>query len=185
MVHSLLHILRQGTGHTSDIHFICIFTFRLNKHLMPFFICKTYYLILNRRTVSGSCSVDHSGVKRRSIQIIPNDLMCLFIGVGEPAGFLRDLYIFRISRKGKRHYFFVSELFFHLAVINGISCDSGRCTGLKTEHFNSQLLQGIGKIIGCLKTVRPCIIAYIPINTSCLQISSCAENHCFTMINSA
>ena len=152
---------------------------------MSLFICKTNYFILNRRTITWTSSLDHTGIQRGTIQVRANNIMGSLIGVSQPAGFLLNLHVLRVCRKGKRHHSFVTELFFHFAVINGISCNSGRCSGLETEHFDSKLLQGIGQIICRLKSIGACIIAYITVNTSCLQVSSGTQNNCLTVVNCA
>ena len=54
-------ILRKRTGHAADVHLIGIKPLRLDKYLMPVLICKFYYFIFNRRTITGACSLDHTG----------------------------------------------------------------------------------------------------------------------------
>ena len=110
--------------------------------------------------------------------------MGFFVGICEPAGFLLYLNILRICGKRKWYYSLIPELFFHFAIINSISRYSCRRSCFKTKHFDSKLFQGIRKIISCLQSIWSRIIAYISINTSCFQISSGTENHCFTLINS-
>ena len=107
------------------------------------------------------------------------------IGISQPAGFLLDLHILRICGKRKWHYSLIAKLLFHLTIVYSISCDSGRCSSLETEHFNSQFLQRISQIIGCLQSIWTCIIAYITVNTACFQISSSTQNYRLTMVNSA
>ena len=109
--------------------------------------------------------------------------MCFFICISQPAGFLRNLYRLRIRRKGKRHNPFVTKLFFHLRIINSISCNSRWCSCLETKHFDSERFQGIRQIIGCLQTIWACIIADISVDASCLQVCSCTEYNCLTVIN--
>ena len=152
---------------------------------MSFFVSKTNYLIFNRRAVSWAGSLDHTGIQWRAVQVCADDIVSRLICVGKPAGFLFDLHVFRICGKGKWHYSLIPKLLLHFAVINGISCNSRRCSGFKTEHFNSQFFQRIGQIIGCLQTVWTCIIADITINTTCFQIGSGTQNNRLTMVNSS
>ena len=79
MIHSILYILRKRTGHTADIHFIGVDTFRFNEYLMAVLVGKFNDFVLDRRTVARTGSLNHSGKQWRTAQIIPNDLMCLFI----------------------------------------------------------------------------------------------------------
>ena len=79
MIHSILYILRKRTGHTADIHFVGVDTFRFNEYLMAVLVGKFNDFVLDRRTVARTGSLNHSGKQWRTAQIIPNDLMCLFI----------------------------------------------------------------------------------------------------------
>ena len=185
VVHFLLHIFRQRAGHTANVHLICVHSLWLNKHLMSFFICKTNYFILNRRAITWTSSLDHTRIQRGTIQIGTDNIMGSLIGISQPAGFLLDLHILRICGKRKWHYSLIPKLLFHLAVVDGISCNSGRCSSLETEHFNSQFFQRISQIIGCLQSIWTCIIAYITVNTACFQISSSTQNYRLTMVDSA
>ena len=45
--------------------------------------------------------------------------------------------------------------------------------------------QGIRKMVGCLKAVRPCRIAHLPIDTPGFQICSCAQYHSLCVIHCA
>ena len=110
----MLDILRQGAGHTADIHFIRVQPFRFDKYLMSGFICKSYHFVLDRRTVPRTGSLDHTGIQRGTIQIFPDDLMGFLVGIGQPAGYLIDLDTFRVGGERKRNDSLVSLLLFHL-----------------------------------------------------------------------
>ena len=140
-VHRDLHILRKRARHTSNIHFIRIKSFWFNKYLMTFFIRKTNDLVLDRWTVSRSGTFNHTGIQWRTVQIITDDLMRLFICVGQPAGSLFNLYILRISRERKRHNSFIAKLLFHFGIIDRISGNSCRCSCLEAEHLDSKLFE--------------------------------------------
>ena len=64
MIHIMLYIFWKRTRHTAHIHLIRKKSFWLNKYLMTIFICKSYYLILNRRTISRTSSFNISGIQR-------------------------------------------------------------------------------------------------------------------------
>ena len=183
MIHGVLHILRQRTGHPSYIHFVCIASFRFNKDLVTIFICKPHHFIFNRRTISWSGPFDGTAVERRSVQIFTYNFVCLLICISQPAGNLINLYCFWIRRKGKRNNLLISFLFLHFFKIHSPSIDSGRCSRLKPIHLNSQFFQRIRQMIRCLKSVRSGKIAYISINTSGFQIRTCTENHRLRMID--
>ena len=177
MIHGVLYVLGKGTGHSSYIHFVCIQSLRLDKYLMAVFIRESHHLVFNRRAVPGSCSLDHPGIKGRSVKITADDLVSLFVGIGKPAGFLPDLYRFRICGKRKGNDPFVSELFFHFRVIDGISRDPGRGSRFEAENLNSKFFQGICEIIGRFQSVGTCGVAHVSVDTPCLQICSRTEYH--------
>ena len=139
-IHCQLNILRQRRTHAPDIHFICMQSFRFYKYLMSLFICELNNLIFYRWAISWTCSLNNTRINRRSVQIITDDLMRLFICVGQPAGSLFNLYILRISRERKRHNSFIAKLLFHLTEINRTLIHSGWCTSLETTHFHTQTL---------------------------------------------
>ena len=136
MIHGMLHIFRKGTGHSPYIHLICVKAFRLDKYLMSVLIGEFNYFILNGRTIAGSGSLYHSGIQRRTIQVISYDFMCFFICIGQPAGLLLNLYRFRICGKRKRYYSLISKLLLHFGKINCSFIDSRRCSCFKSKHLN-------------------------------------------------
>ena len=113
-VHGILNILGKRAGHPAQIHFVCIFSLRLNKYLMTIFISKFNHLILYGRTVAGTGSLNKTGKEGRSVQILPDDPVGLFICIGQPTGDLFPLDRFRICGKGKGNDPLISELLLHL-----------------------------------------------------------------------
>ena len=98
-VHPDLDILRQGGGHSVNIHFVGIQPFRFNKNLMAVLIPESHDLVLYRRTVARSGSFDISGEERRAVDIFTNNRMRFFIRIGQPAGNLLFLDAFRVRFK--------------------------------------------------------------------------------------
>ena len=80
-------------------------------------IRKAHHFVLDRRTVARTGSLNHSGKQWRTAQIIPNDLMCLFVCISQITGHLIYLHILRVCGKGKWNNFLISKLFFHFVVI--------------------------------------------------------------------
>ena len=105
-VHSNLHILRQRGAHALNIHLLGIFPFRLYEKLMAF-------LILDGGAIARACSLNHTAKHRRAVEVIPNNLMCFFVGIGQPAKHLRLRNILCCMRKGKRHDIFIPILRLH------------------------------------------------------------------------
>ena len=99
---------------------------------MAVFIRKFYDLILNRRTVPGTRSLDHAGIQWRPVQIFADDFVRLLVRIRQPAGFLIDLYTLRIGRERERHNTLITELLFHLGkidapLVNTRRSESVRC----------------------------------------------------------
>ena len=176
-VHGKLHILRQRRRHATHIYFVGMKSFRFYKHLMPVLICKLNHLILNGGTISGACTLDNTGINGGSVKILPDNLMGLFIGIGEPTGDLRFLHRFRVCGKRKRYHHRISQLFLHLGIIYTSSVHPGRSPCLKTTYFYAHLLQGIRQVIGSLQPIRSCVSDGFPAKTSGFQISTRTQNH--------
>ena len=109
--------------------------------------------------------------------------MGILIRIGKPAGNLIDLNRLRICGKRKRHHSGVSQLFFHLRIIDGSSIDPGRCTSFKTVHLNAQIFQRIRQMVGGLQSIGPRVHAHVPVDAPGAQISSRTEYDRLRMIN--
>ena len=59
-VHGHLDIVRERTGHSADVHFVCGKTFRLDEDLVSVLIGEAHDLILDGRAVAGACPLDHA-----------------------------------------------------------------------------------------------------------------------------
>ena len=111
--------------------------------------------------------------------------MGLLICIGQPAGHLVDLHVLRIRGKGKGHDAPVAFLLFHLAEINRIPVDAGRCPGLEPIHLYSQGFQTFRQIIGALQAVRAGVHTDIAVNAPGFQISPGAQDHRPAVVNCA
>ena len=136
-IHGKLHILRKGRRHSTNIHFIRMESFRLNKYLMSFLICKLNHFIFNGRTISRSRAFNNSGINRRTIQISTYNFMGFFICISKEAGNLINLYILRIRGKRKRNNSFITELLIHLTEIQRTLIHSRRSSCFETTHLNT------------------------------------------------
>ena len=100
------------------------------KHLMMILISKTHYLILNRRTITRSSSMNHARIKRWAIQITSDNLMCLLICIRQPAGNLILLNALRICCEWEWNNSLITFLFLAifeksiLLLINSRWCSS-------------------------------------------------------------
>ena len=150
---------------------------------MSLFFCKFYNLIFNRRTISGTGSFDNTRINWRTIQVIPDDFMRIFIRISQPTGSLFFLYRFRVCGKRKRNHFLISELLFHFGKIKRTLIHSGRSSCLKTTHFYSHCFQRIRKVICCLQSIRSGISNRFTAQTSRTKICTGAKDHSLTFID--
>ena len=120
---------------------------------MSVFICKLNNFIFYRRTISGPRSFYDSRINRRTIQIIPDDVMCFLICISKKTGNLINLYIFFSGRKGKRNYFLITKLFFHFRKINRTFIHPCRRSRFKSAHLNTKAFQRICQMISRLQSV--------------------------------
>ncbi len=185
MIHSILDIFRQGTGHTSNVHFIRSESLWFNEHLMSVLICKFNYLILDGWAVPRTYSLYFTGIKRRTIQIFTDNRMRFFVCIRKPAAYLLNLYTFRVCLKGKRNNTLITELLGHLRIINCSSIYSGRSSGFEPAHPDSVFLKGIRQMIGRLQSVRSGIIAHISVYASGSQVCSGTKYSRAAVINSS
>ena len=78
-----------------------------------------------------------------------DDVVRLFIGIGQKTGYLLDLDICRVRGVGEGYYDLVSLLDRHLGIVQGPSVHSGRCACLESAERDPYPVQGI------LESCRP------------------------------
>ena len=152
---------------------------------MAVFIRKFYDLILNRRTVPRTSSLDHAGIERRPAEIFADDFVRLLVRIRQPAGFLINLYALRIGREGERHNTLITELLFHLGKIDAPLVNTRRSSCFKAHHLHAVCLQRIRQMCCRLQAVRSRICAHITVNTPRIQINAGTENGSLTVVNRA
>ena len=111
--------------------------------------------------------------------------MRLFICIGQPAGYLIDLDVFRICCKREWNNPFIPFLLLHFTEINASFIDTRRCSCLKPVHFDSQFFQTVCQIVCRLQTIWPRLHTDISIDAPCLQIRSGTQYHCPAAIGSS
>src|SRR6056297_732135 len=77
----VLNLNRQRIGNAVGIDRIALQAFGLEEDLMRRLVCKPNDLVLDRRTIAGSCALDMAPVHRRPVQVFPNDRVGFFIGL--------------------------------------------------------------------------------------------------------
>ena len=182
-VHPVLHILRHRAAHAVYIHFICIFSLRLDKYLMMILFSELYHLILDGRAVPGTGGFNNPCIKRRTIQIFTYYFMSFLIGISKITWHLFYLHILGIRGKREGYYRHIPLLDFHFGKIDASLVDSCRCSRLKPGKLNSIFSKGIGKIICCLQSVWSRIVAYISVNATGLKVYAGTYNYCLGLIN--
>ena len=83
-----LYIFRQGGRKTLQIHLLGIQSHRFHKGLVAWFFCKAHYLVLDTWTIARTDALDHSSVQRRTMDVVADNLVCLFVGISNVADHL-------------------------------------------------------------------------------------------------
>ena len=82
----VLYLIGQGSGDPIDIELAGVATLRFQENLVPFLLRKAHHLVLDRRTITRPNTLDPAAIHRRLVQIRPDNVMCLRVRVGDPAG---------------------------------------------------------------------------------------------------
>ena len=93
--HFYLHILRERRGKALEVYLVGVLAEGFGKQLVPRLVGEPDDLVLDARTVAGTCALYHPGIKRRAVKIVFYYFMRRLIGVGNVAGYLR----YRIQRR--------------------------------------------------------------------------------------
>ena len=140
-------------------------------------------LIFDGRAVPGTGSFYNAGVDRRPVKVLADDLMRLFISIGQPAGNLLDLNIGRIRRIGKRDDYRVSGLDLHFGIIQSPAVHPGRRPGLEPSQRNTQPVHGILEPGGPLHTAGAGLCDGFTHQTARVQISTGTDDHSLAAVN--
>ena len=89
----LLHILRKTGRHSLYIHLIRIESLRLDEELVPFLVGEPVHLVFDGWAVPRSHSFYLTAEQCRSVEISAYHLVCLFIGICQPAFYLIFLQV--------------------------------------------------------------------------------------------
>ena len=137
-----------------------------------------HHLVLDRRAVARAGRMDHAGIQGGAVDIVTDDLMRLRIGIGEPAGFLRDLYALRVRGKGEGNDPLISGLLLHFRKIDGAAINAGRRTGLEADEADPVIQKRLREVIRRHQPVGTGIRAHISVDTARLQVDAGAQDHC-------
>ena len=142
-VHSLLNVVRHGGRHTVYIDFIGPPAFRFHKDMMAVLFPELDHLVFNGGAVSGTGTFNDARIYGRPVQIGPDDVMSLFIGIGQIAGDLVDLYIPGIRGIGEGDNDRVSRLDLHFGIVQCPAVHSGRGPCLEAAESDTESSQRI------------------------------------------
>ena len=150
---------------------------------MPVLFCETHYLVFYGRAVSRADSFYSSGEERRAVDVFPDDLVCVLIGICEPAGYLISCEILGGVFKRERYYLLVAELFLHFGKVNASLINSRRCTCFKTSHLYTEVYQGLCKIICSRKSVGSGVLAYLAVYASGFKVYAGTDDSCLAGVD--
>ena len=139
---------------------------------MPCLLRELDHFVLDGRAVSGTGSFYNACVNWRAVYVLTNNIVRLFVCVGQKTGDLFDLYICGIRGIGEGNYNFVSLLDGHLGVVEGPSIHSGRSTGLESAKRDPYSIQGILEACGSLHSAGAGLRNRFSDETSGVEIST-------------
>ena len=108
---------------------------------MSLSVRETRYFVFDRRTVSWANSYYIAGVHSRSVYIIENDAVSLFIGIRKPAGDLLNIVCFIFIHEAERNDVFITLLFLHLRIVQSVPQHSRRSTCFESAYRKTKLTQ--------------------------------------------
>ena len=117
------------------------------------------------------------------MEIIPNNLMGLFVGVSEPAQILFSGDAFRCVFKGERHDVRVAVLRLHFAEVQRVPVHTGRCACFETEQTDAHIQQVLAQFCSRHQVIGSAFGDAVPCETTAFHISAHAEHSRFTAVN--
>src|SRR5262249_35030761 len=119
--HGLLDVLGQAGADAVAVVLERVPAFRFGKNLVAGLLCKANVVVFNRGTVARAPAADLARVHRRAMEVGPDDLVDLLVGVGDVAVHLRLRYAARGEAEGPR----VRVAWLHLAFaeVNGAAVE--------------------------------------------------------------
>src|SRR5204863_8099303 len=139
-----LHIERQAGRDAVGIELVRGKAFGLEEDLMARLAGKAVDLVLDRRTVPRSHTLDDAGKHRRTIERGPDNLVGPLIGMSNPARQLLRMHA-AFAHERKNGFRRVAGLKRHPAEIDASAVNARRRTGLEPAHRKLKLPQPGGK----------------------------------------
>ncbi len=142
---------------------------------------KTDDLILDGGAVTRS--LDRAAVGLRLGQVLPDDPVCIGVGIGEPAGEL--FFPNRCGEKGKGRRLRFTPHLLKPAEIYAPPVHPGRGAGFKTFQGNAELLQVLGQAYRGLQPSGSKIVSQRTVEDSGSQVDTACENDAAGRVESA
>src|SRR5579884_3473781 len=139
--HRYLNINGHGSGHAVDVDFISIQALGLQENLVLKFIRELDDFVFNRGAITRAQALDLPRVKRRTMQIVAEDLVSFGIRITDPAHGLRltDGPGSEAERCGNR----IARLHLKPGEVNGARIKTRGGSRLEPSHFKSKPSQGL------------------------------------------
>src|SRR5579875_2257882 len=131
----------HGSGHAVDVDFISIQALGLQENLVLMFIRELDDFVFNRGAITRAQALDLPRVKRRTMQIVAEDLVSFGIRITDPAHGLRltDGPGSEAERCGNR----IARLHLKPGEVNGARIKTRGGSRLEPSHFKSMPSQGL------------------------------------------
>ena len=135
-----LHIERQAGGHAVRVEFMGAEALGLDEDLVRILVGKAHDLIFDRGTVARTYAFDDPGIHGTAVQVLPNDVMGLFIGMGDEAGDLARVLL-RLAEVGEDRDWVVTLLLLQYGKVHGAAIDARGGSCLQTTDAQGELPQ--------------------------------------------
>ena len=166
--HFHLHLLRQGGGEALDIQLLRVQAHRLDKQLVPGLLREPHHLVLDGGAVPRPHPLDHPGKQGGAVEVVPDHLVGVFIGVGEPAH--RPVFRDRLRLKGEGGGYVVPRLDLHPGEVHAPAVHPGGRARLEAAQGQPQLQQAVRQGQGRRHAVRPGVPAHLPHDGAAPQV---------------
>ena len=173
--HSQLDLFRHGGGEALQIELPGVQAHRLQKKLMPRFVREGHDLGLNAGAVTRADALDDAGIDGAAIQVLADNAVGGFVGVGQVA----DRAVFgRVGRlEGKGLGLRIAWLHFHPVKVHRAGQDARRRPGLEAAQRQAESRKAGRKRNRGGKAVRARGAQQLPDDGTGIQIGSGGDHN--------
>ena len=181
VVHFLLYLVRQGSGHALHVNFVRVRALGFQKELVAVLIRKPNYFVLDGGAVPRTYALDHARIQRRTVQVGAYDFVRSFVGVSEIA---RHLLFFHVPRHiGKGIDVRFAILNFQHGKIDASAVYAGGRSRFETPHGKAEVDERFCQFVCGGKARRSAFSFPFAGNDAAVQINARRQDYRFRFQN--